>query len=91
MQYLGGVTETCLYDNMKTVVSGVDDQGEVIWNERFARFASHHGFLIQRCRPYRARTKGKVENGVGYVRKNFWPRVQTFTDLQHLNEQVSIG
>ena len=88
MQFFGGITETCLYDNMKTVVAGMDDQGEVVWNERFARFAAHHGFLLRRCRPYRARTKGKVENGVGYVRKNFWPRVQTFTDLQHLNEQV---
>lgn len=38
--------------------------------------------------PYRARTKGKVENGVGYVRKNFWPRVQTFTSLSDLNQQV---
>ncbi|TCP55503.1 transposase [Tumebacillus sp. BK434] len=88
MRYFGGITETCLYDNMKTVVSGTDDQGEVVWNDRFARFASHHGFLLRRCRPYRARTKGKVENGVGYVRKNFWQRVQTFTDLQNLNEQA---
>jgi transposase len=88
MRFFGGVTATCLYDNMKTVVAGTDDQGEVVWNERFARFASHHGFLLRRCRPYRARTKGKVENGVGYVRKNFWPRVQTFTDLQDLNEQA---
>ncbi|WP_408008361.1 hypothetical protein ACJROX_27490 [Pseudalkalibacillus sp. A8] len=71
MQYFGGKTETCLYDNMKTVVAGQDDQGEVIWNERFTHFASHHGFNLRRCQPYRARTKGKVENGVGYVRKNF--------------------
>jgi hypothetical protein len=37
---------------------------------------------------YWARTKGKVENGIGYVRKNFWPRVQTFTGLDDLNRQV---
>ncbi|PWK16141.1 IS21 family transposase [Tumebacillus permanentifrigoris] len=40
MNYFGGITETCLYDNMKTVVAGTDDQGEVVWNERFARFTS---------------------------------------------------
>jgi transposase len=90
MHYFGGKTETCLYDNMKTVVVGQDDQGEVIWNERFAHFASHHGFILRRCRPYRARTKGKVENGVGYVRKNFWPRVQTFTGLHDLNIQARL-
>ena len=88
MQYFGGRTETCLYDNMKTVVTGLDAQGEVIWNERFARFATHHGFILRRCMPYRARTKGKVENGVGYVRKNFWPRIREFTSLHDLNLQA---
>ncbi|MCI3920429.1 IS21 family transposase [Paenibacillus sp. TRM 82003] len=88
MQYFGGRTETCLYDNMKTVVAGQDDRGEVVWNERFARFAAHHGFTLRRCKPYRARTKGKVENGVGYVRKNFWPRVREFTSLHDLNIQA---
>jgi hypothetical protein len=90
MTYFGGVTRTCLYDNMKTVVIGQDEQGEVIWNQRFAQFATHHGFVLRRCKPYRPRTKGKVENGVGYVRKNFWPRVQSFTGLRDLNEQVRL-
>lgn len=86
--YFNGVTATCLYDNMKTVVVGQDEHGNPIWNERFAAFAAHHGFKLQRCKPYRARTKGKVENGVGYVRKNFWPRVRTFTGLDDLNQQA---
>lgn len=63
MQYFGGRTETCLYDNMKTVVAGQDAQGEVVWNERFAKFANHHGFILRRCRPYRARTKGNEKSG----------------------------
>jgi len=88
MQYFGGITETVLYDNMKTVVTGVDDRGEVIWNERFARFAHHHSFILKRCRPYRARTKGKVESGVKYVKQNFWPRVREFTSLAELNVQA---
>jgi len=45
-------------------------------------------FILQRCRPYRARTKGKVENGVAYIRKNFWPRIRTFNGLNDLNQQV---
>ncbi|MCU6796807.1 IS21 family transposase [Paenibacillus sp. WQ 127069] len=92
MTYFGGITRTCLYDNMKTVVIGQDEQGEVIviWNERFAQFAAHHGFILRRCKPYRPRTKGKVENGIGYVRKNFWPRVQSITGLHDLNEQVRL-
>ncbi|GAB7389254.1 IS21-like element ISMac9 family transposase [Bacillaceae bacterium] len=90
MQYFGGITQTCLYDNMKTVVVGRDDRGEMIWNERFAQFALHYGFQLRCCQPYRARTKGKVENGIGYVRKNFWPRVRTFTGLEDLNRQVRV-
>lgn len=86
--YLGGVTRTCLYDNMKTVVVSQDENGDPVWNEQFARFAGHYGFTLRRCKPYRARTKGKVENGVGYVRKNFWPRVRTFTGLADLNAQA---
>jgi transposase len=88
LQYFGGRPEVILYDNMKTVVTGVDDQGHPIWNERFSHFAGHHGFVLKRCRPYRARTKGKVENGIGYVRKNFWPRVRSFTSLHDLNVQA---
>lgn len=88
MEYFGGRTATCLYDNMKTVVTGLDEKGEVVWNERFARFATHHGFILKRCRPYRPRTKGKVENGIGYVRKNFWPRIKTFASLADLNVQA---
>jgi transposase len=88
MEYFGGITETCLYDNMKTVVKGVDEKGELIFNNRFASFASHHGFIPRRCRPYRARTKGKVESGVKYIKKNFWPRVTSFTGMHDLNTQV---
>ncbi|AEI14518.1 Integrase catalytic region [Flexistipes sinusarabici DSM 4947] len=86
--FFEGVVETCLYDNMKTVVSDVDEKGGVIWNKRFARFAEHHGFTLKRCRFYRPRTKGKVENGIGYVKKNFWQRVRTFNDLDDLNAKA---
>ncbi|MFD2172301.1 IS21 family transposase [Tumebacillus lipolyticus] len=72
MRYFGGITETCLYDNLKTVVSGIDGRTKRSCLESpFAQFASHYDFLLRRCHPYRARTKGKVENGVDYVTKTF--------------------
>ncbi|GAC41292.1 transposase [Paenibacillus popilliae] len=52
--------QCCLYDNMKTVVDRQDESGEAIWNKLFARFTQHYGFVLRRCMPYRARTKGKV-------------------------------
>src|SRR5207248_6470944 len=68
---VGGVPQTVLYDHMKTVVLGIDDRGEVQWHPGFSAFAAYWGFTPRLCRPYRPQTKGKVENGIGYVRKNF--------------------
>lgn len=68
---LGGVPHEILYDRLKTVVLGGDERGEVIWHPVFAQFARHWGFVPRLCRPYRPQTKGKVENGIGYVRKSF--------------------
>lgn len=68
---MDGVPEEILYDRMKTVWLDVDDRGEVIWNPVFVDFARYWGFQPRLCRPYRAQTKGKVESGVKYVRRNF--------------------
>lgn len=64
LQYFGGRPEVILYDNMKTVVTGTDDQGHPIWNERFSHFASHHGIALKRCRPTAParRAKSKTES-----------------------------
>ena len=43
---------------------------EVEFNARLHAFARHWGFRPRACAPYRARTKGKDERGVGYVKKN---------------------
>ena len=43
---------------------------EVEFNARLHAFAKHWGFHPHACAPYRARTKGKDERGVGYVKKN---------------------
>ena len=45
-----------------------------MWNRRMLDFAMRVGFEIRLCRPYRAQTKGKVESGVKYVRRNMWPQ-----------------
>jgi hypothetical protein len=68
---LGGVPEEILYDRMKTVWIGLDDRGEVVWHPMFLDFARYWGFTPRLCSPYRAQTKGKVESGVKYVRRNF--------------------
>jgi transposase len=85
--YFGGVPRRCLYDNTKVVVLGRDAVGEPLWNPTFLDFALRVGFSIRLCRPYRAQTKGRVESGVKYVRRNFWPTAR-FVDLPDLNQQA---
>jgi len=53
--------EEILYDCMKTVWLETDERGEVLWNPVFLDVARYWGFTPRLCRPYRARTKGKVE------------------------------
>ena len=71
--YLGGVPRELLFDQMRAVIVGDEraQGGRVLENPEFLRFATHWGFRIRACRPYRAQTKGKVERPVAYVRDNF--------------------
>lgn len=67
----GGVPEEVLMDNPRALVERHDAASrEVTFNDKLLAFAKHWGFRPRACAPYRARTKGKTENGVGYVKKN---------------------
>lgn len=91
--HFGGRCEFLLYDRMRTVVLGTvteaDGQRRPQFNTTFAAFADHWGFTARLCRPYRAQTKGKVESGVKYVKRNFVPG-RTFADLDDFNWQLAI-
>lgn len=69
--YFGGVPATVLMDNAKALVTTPRQDGTAaVFNERVQAFARYWGFTPRACRPYRARTKGKVERSVGYVKAN---------------------
>jgi transposase len=70
-RHFGGVTAEVLVDNAKALVSRHDAATrEVSFNGRFLAFARYWGFRPRACAPYRARTKGKDERGVAYVKRN---------------------
>jgi transposase len=83
-EYFEGLAATCLYDNMKVVVTGYDGD-QPIYNTRFLAFATHYGFQPWACRPHRPQTKGKIERPFSYIEKNLL-NGRTFTSLEHLNE-----
>lgn len=67
----GGVPEEVLMDNPRALVERHDATSrQVTFNDKLIAFAKHWGFRPRACAPYRARTKGKTESGVGYVKKN---------------------
>ena len=83
---LGGVPAEILYDRMKTVVRGEDREQGIAYNKTLLDLAAHYGFLPKACRPYRAKTKGKVERPFRYVREDFFLG-RNFRDLDDLNAQ----
>jgi transposase len=69
--HFGGVPEQLLLDNARALVEHHDaETREVMFNARFRAFCRYWGVRPTACAPYRARTKGKDENGVGYVKRN---------------------
>lgn len=72
--YFKGVTKTILYDNMKAVVIERDKygKGKHQYNPKLLDLSKLCGFEIKLCRPYRAKTKGKVERFNSYLKGNFY-------------------
>ena len=84
-EHFGGRTETILYDNPRTIVLSKDELARtVVWNAKFKDRMDFYGVKIRLCRYYRAQTKGKVENGVKYVKRNALAG-RRFVDLEALN------
>lgn len=71
--YFGGVPNHVLLDNASTVVVERDayGEGQHRWHRQLLALAEEYGFRIRLCRPYRAKTKGKVERFNGYLKGSF--------------------
>jgi transposase len=69
--HFGGIPEEMLVDNTKPLVTMHNVQTrEVVFSPTFSAFARYWGFRPVACAPFRARTKGKDERGVAYVKRN---------------------
>ena len=70
-RHFGGLPEQILCDNASPlVISHNVKTGVVVWHPGFETFCKDRGIRPRACRPRRARTKGKIERGVGYVKHN---------------------
>jgi len=87
-RHFGGVPRELLYDRTKTVVRAhvgreVTLERRIFHPEALAS-AHHYGFSMRLCQPYRAKTKGKVEHDVSYVRERLL-RGHSFTSYEQAN------
>jgi transposase len=70
-RHFGGVTRTVLGDNAKALVLGRERvTGAIVFNPAYVAFCKDWDVEPRACGPYRARTKGKTESGVKYVKRN---------------------
>lgn len=84
--FWGGVPHRLVPDNLKPAVVQILVDGPVL-GEAYRRMAQHYGFLVSPTRPATPEHKGKVENGVHYVQRNFMAG-QQFADIDAANSRL---
>lgn len=82
-----GVPQRVLTDNMSTVVTGRDAEGQPVWNVEYKEFMQAIGFETRLCKPRHPYTKGAVERLVGFMKHNFLAG-RAFCDITDLNRQA---
>jgi transposase len=87
-EYFGGVPHRIVPDNLKAAVIKVLVHDAVL-GEAYRQMALYYGFMISPTRPATPRHKGKVENGVHYVQRNFMAG-QAFADIGCANQHLKI-
>lgn len=86
--YFGGIPDEILYDNIKTVlIKRAIRARDHTWNAIFEDFFNHYGFIPRVCKPYNPQTKGKVENSIKFMKKDFLLGTR-FTSFQDMNQKL---
>jgi len=76
------VPEICWYDNLPTAIA--EHVGKLTrFNPRFYAYVAHHQLSAHACNQGKGHEKGRVEDGVKYIRSNFW-KGRTFKDFEDL-------
>jgi transposase len=87
-RFFGKVPRHIMIDNLKTGVLKRSRLGEITLNPKYLDFANHYGFTIKPCGVAKGNEKGRVENAVGYVKKNFLSGLD-ITQFDALNPAIT--
>ena len=93
LNYFGGVPKEILFDNAKCIMTERDafGEGQHRWNAKLLELAKDYGFIPRACRPYRAKTKGKVERFNRYLKESFITPLAATLKQAGLRLDVSIA
>lgn len=86
--YLGGIPRRLSYDNLTTAIKRVLQGRNREQQERFILFRSYYLFESHFCTPGAGHEKGRVEDGVGYARRNFMTPLLKADNFDDLNAQL---
>ncbi len=86
--YFGAVPTRILYDNTRLAVARTLGDGQRQKTRAFSELQSHYLFAEKFGRPAKGNDKGKVENLVGYARRNFMVPVPRAASWQELNAHL---
>jgi len=84
LEYYGGMTKEIVYDQDHLILVS-ENGGDLLLTKEFGEYQKTRKFKIYMCRKADPETKGKVENVVKYVKRNF-AKNRTFHNLEKLNE-----
>ncbi len=85
LEFFGGAPGVILIDNLKTGVLSHRFGERAVFNPRYLDFAAHYGFEARACNVRKPNEKGRVENGVGYVKKNFLAGLELPNSVSAMN------
>lgn len=86
--FFGGLPHRLTYDNLKTAVKKILVGPGREEQHAFIQFRSHYLFDSHFCTPGAGHEKGRVEDGVGYARRNFMSPLLAADSFEALNEQL---
>lgn len=89
LEFFGGVPRKLIVDNFRGAVDSHPAYGPVVYNREFLDFCAHYGTLPWACNVYSPYEKGRIERGIGYIKKNFFNGVR-FTSLAEAKHALRV-
>ena len=85
-RYFNGIPEEMVYDQDNIIVVS-ENHGEINFTHQFESYRQKEKFRVYACRGYNPESKGKIENVIGFIKKNF-SKHRVFTTLEDWNDQA---